>query len=69
MKTLTVHLDEDTVRALQQLQRTMQAESVLDTPPFSLPALARHAIRKWCDNQARPIVKPWEKEANQQEEA
>lgn len=54
--TLTVHLDEDCVRVLLQLKRqidTAMPEGA--APPFSLPELARHAVRKWCDHVAAPV--------------
>lgn len=57
-KGMTVHLDEHCVAALEQLQRQINAESTAGAPPFSLPALARHSIRKWCDHTAKPVPSP-----------
>lgn len=58
---MTVHLDEYTVAALKQLQRQIAANGVGDVPNFTLPELARHSIRKWCDKQAAPV--PFKQEA------
>lgn len=52
---MTVHLDERTVAALNQLKRQIEANAVGDVPGFTLPELARHSIRKWCDKQAAPV--------------
>ena len=52
---MTIHLDEFTVAALKQLQRQIAANAVGDVPNFTLPELARHSIRKWCDKQAAPV--------------
>lgn len=52
---MTIRLDECTVAALKQLKRQIEYEALRDTPSFTLPQLARHAIRKWCDNQAAPV--------------
>lgn len=52
---MTIHLDECTVAALKQLKRQIEANAVSDVPSFTLPELARHSIRKWCDKQAEPV--------------
>lgn len=52
---MTIHLDEYTVAALKQLKRQIEANAVSDVPSFTLPELARHSIRKWCDKQAAPV--------------
>lgn len=52
---MTIHLDEQTVAALKQLKRQIEYEAVVNTPSFTLPQLARHSIRKWCDKQAAPV--------------
>ena len=58
-KRLVVHLDADTVRALEQLKRQIDAALSEDAaPPFTIAALARHSIRKWCDQQAAPVPNP-----------
>lgn len=62
VKNMTVHLDEDCIRNLEQLKRRLDAEAGDHAPMFSLPALARHAIRKWCDHVAAPIPRPWEQQ-------
>ena len=62
---MTIHLDEFTVSALKQLQRQIEAEAVADAPGFTLTELARHSIRKWCDNQAAPV--PLERKAAQEQ--
>ncbi|WP_445005473.1 hypothetical protein [Halomonas mongoliensis] len=65
---LVVHLDADTVRALEQLKRQIDAALPEGTmPPFTIPALARHSIRKWCDQQAAPVPNPCQTEEEQQE--
>lgn len=53
--TLTIHLDEDCLAALEQLKRQIDVTAPEGMPPFSMPALARHAIRKWCDHAAAPV--------------
>ncbi len=66
---LVVHLDADTVRALEQLKRQIDAALPEGTmPPFTIPALARHSIRKWCDQQAKPVPNPCLTEEQQQDE-
>ena len=52
---MTVHLDQYAVEALKQLQKQIEHNSVGDVPTFTLPELARHAVRKWCDLQAAPV--------------
>lgn len=64
LKDMTVHLDEDTIAALEQLKRQIDAHAPNGMPPFSLPALARHAIRKWCDHTAAPVPLPGEQQVN-----
>ena len=59
---MTIHLDEDTVRGLKILKRRLDLETGMTLPAFSLPALARHAIRKWCDHVAAPLPRPWEQQ-------
>jgi len=54
-KGMTVHLDEDCIRALNQLKRQIDAQAPDGMPTFSIQALARHAIRKWCDREAAPV--------------
>lgn len=55
-KTVTIHLDENAVRALEQLKRQIDSQLPDDVlPPFTIPALARHAIVKWCDSQAAAV--------------
>lgn len=63
-KRMTIHLDEGCIRELEQLKRRIDAEAGEHAPVFSLPALARHAIRKWCDHVAAPMPRPWEKTAS-----
>lgn len=58
--SLTIHLDEYTLRDLEQLKRQIEAQTSKDVPSFSYPELARHAIRKWCEVQAAPVPRPWE---------
>lgn len=58
-RTTVVRLDADTVRALEQLKAQIDASLPPDVvPPFTLPALARHAIRKHCEANAAPIPNP-----------
>ena len=54
-KGMTVHLDEGCIRALNQLKRQIDATAPDGMPVFSIQALARHAIRKWCDHVAAPV--------------
>lgn len=54
-KGMTVHLDEGCVSALNQLKRQIDAQAPDGMPVFSIQALARHAIRKWCDHVAAPV--------------
>jgi len=54
-KGMTVHLDEGCVSALNQLKRQIDAQAPDGMPTFSIQALARHAIRKWCDREAAPV--------------
>ncbi|MGO3769159.1 hypothetical protein [Vreelandella alkaliphila] len=61
IKHLTVHLDEQTVYMLAQLKRQIDAERHPSAPHYSMAELARISIRKWCDNQAAPVPKPWER--------
>lgn len=63
-KRMTIHLDEGCIRDLEQLKRRLDAEAGEHAPVFSLPALARHAIRKWCDHVAAPMPRPWEQPAS-----
>lgn len=63
-KRMTIHLDEGCIRDLEQLKRRLDAEAGEHAPVFSLPALARHAIRKWCDHVAAPMQRPWEQPAS-----
>lgn len=63
-KRMTIHLDEGCIRDLEQLKRRLDAEAGEHAPTFSVPALARHAIRKWCDHVAAPIPRPWEQSAS-----
>ncbi|MGM0913284.1 MAG: hypothetical protein ACQEXC_05780 [Pseudomonadota bacterium] len=68
-ESLVVRLDADTVRALEQLKRQIDATLPEGTmPPFTIAALARHSIRKWCDQQAAPVPNPCLTEEQQQEE-
>ena len=64
---MTVHLDERTVAALNQLKRQIEANAVSDVPGFTLPELARHSIRKWCDKQAAPVPFKQENEADKKD--
>lgn len=64
---MTVHLDERTVAALNQLKRQIEANAVGDVPGFTLPELARHSIRKWCDKQAAPVPFKQENEADKKD--
>ena len=57
---ISIHLDEDCVRDLKLLKLRLDLEAGDYAPMFSLPALARHAIRKWCDHVAAPLPRPWE---------
>ena len=59
-KGMTIHLDEYCVHDLKMLKRRLDIEAGDFAPMFSLPALARHAIRKWCDHVAAPCPRPWE---------
>lgn len=61
-KGMTIHLDEDCVRELKLLKRRLDLESGMVLPAFSIPALARHAIRKWCDHVAAPLPRPFEEQ-------
>ncbi|MDG9890546.1 hypothetical protein N7645_25495 [Pseudomonas juntendi] len=61
-KRMTIHLDEGCIRDLEQLKRRIDAQGGEHAPVYSLPALARHAIRKWCDHVAAPMPRPWEQE-------
>lgn len=54
-KGMTVHLDEGCIWALTQLKRQIDAQAPNSMPIFSIQALARHAIRKWCDHVAAPV--------------
>lgn len=63
-KRMTIHLDEGCIRDLEQLKRRLDAEAGEHAPVFSLPALARHAIRKWCDHVAAPMPRSWEQPAS-----
>jgi len=68
-ESLVVRLDADTVRALEQLKRQIDAALPEDVaPPFTIAALARHSIRKWCDQQAKPVPNPCLTEEQQQDE-
>ncbi|MGY4876662.1 hypothetical protein ACLUEY_02100 [Vreelandella aquamarina] len=61
---MVIHVDADTVRALEQLKAQIDASLPADTmPPFTLAGLARHAIRKHCDANAAPIPNPCQSEA------
>ena len=62
--TMTIHLDAECVEALKQLKRQIDANAPDGMPVFSLQALARHAIRKWCDHTAAPVPRPWESQAD-----
>lgn len=68
-KRMTIHLDEDCIRNLEQLKRRLDAEAGEHAPLFSLPALARHAIRKWCDHVAAPMPRPWEQPSASDDDA
>lgn len=68
-KGMTIHLDEDTVRDLKMLKRRLDLETGMTLPAFSLPALARHAIRKWCDHAAAPMPRPWEQPSASEDDA
>lgn len=61
-KGMTIHLDEDCVRELKLLKRRLDLQAGDHAPMFSLPALARHAIRKWCDHVAAPLPRPWDEQ-------
>lgn len=61
---MTIHLDEDCVRVLKMLKLRLDLEAGEFAPVFSLPALARHAIRKWCDHVAAPLPRPWENQTD-----
>jgi len=62
-ESLVVRLDADTVRALEQLKRQIDDALPEGTmPPFTIAALARHSIRKWCDQQAAPVPNPCDAE-------
>ena len=69
VKNMTVHLDEDCIRNLEQLKRRLDAEAGNHAPMFSLPALARHAIRKWCDHVAAPMPRAWEQQPASDDDA
>ena len=68
-KRMTIHLDEGCIRDLEQLKRRLDAEAGEHAPMFSLPALARHAIRKWCDHVAAPMPRPWEQQPASDDDA
>lgn len=68
-KRMTIHLDEGCIRDLEQLKRRLDAEAGAHAPMFSLPALARHAIRKWCDHVAAPMPRPWEQQPASDDDA
>lgn len=69
-ESLVVRLDADTVRALEQLKRQIDDALPEGTmPPFTIAALARHSIRKWCDQQAAPIPNPCLTPDQQRDEA
>ena len=68
-KRMTIHLDEGCIRDLEQLKRRLDAEAGEHAPMFSLPALARHAIRKWCDHVAAPMPRPWEQQPTSDDDA
>ena len=57
---MSIHLDEECVRALKLHKLRLDLEAGDYAPMFSLPALARHAIRKWCNHVAAPLPRPWE---------
>ena len=61
-KRMTVHLDEGCIRDLEYVKRCIDAQAGEHAPVFSLAALARHAIRKWCDHVAAPAPRSWEQE-------
>lgn len=63
-KGMTIHLDEHCVRALKMLKLRLDLEAGDHAPNFSLPGLARHAIRKWCDHVAAPLPRPWENQTD-----
>ena len=65
-KTMNVHLDEDCVHALEQLKRQIDALAPQGMPVFTLQALARHAIRKWCDHVAAPVPAPGSEQLHQE---
>ncbi|WP_087718636.1 hypothetical protein [Salinicola salarius] len=52
-KGMTVHLDAETVAALEE-QRVKLAEQLPDyaLPFCTLPMLARQAVKGWCEAQA-----------------
>ncbi|EMH0374027.1 hypothetical protein RO273_005746 [Pseudomonas aeruginosa] len=62
-KGMTVHLDEGCVAALAQLKRQIDITAPAGMPVFSIQALARHAIRKWCDHVAAPVPHPADEQA------
>ena len=66
---MTIHLDEGCIRDLEQLKRRLDAEAGNHAPMFSLPALARHAIRKWCDHVAAPMPRAWEQQPASDDDA
>ena len=68
-KRMTIHLDEGCIRDLEQLKRRLDTEAGEHAPMFSLPALARHAIRKWCDHVAAPMPRPWEQQPASDDDA
>lgn len=63
-KGMTVHLDEGCINALNQLKRQIDAKAPAGMPNFSIQALARHAIRKWCDHEAAPVTAIHEPKTN-----
>lgn len=55
-KGLTIYLDESALYSLEQLKRQIDVNTPKGgMPPFTIPALARHAIIKWCDHMAAPV--------------
>lgn len=62
----TIHLDERSIEALEQYKRRLDAEAGGFAPTYSLPALARHAIRQWC-NHVAPKPTPCEQESDSEE--
>lgn len=68
-KRMTIHLDEGCIRDLELLKRRLDAEAGDHAPLFSLPALARHAIRKWCDHVAAPMPRAWEQQPASDDDA